>query len=136
MNKALLYGNVGSDPKITNLESGKKVARFSLATNRTYSNSTGEKITETQWHNIVLWGKLAETVEKYVKKGSSLIVEGEIQYRTYENKEKQTVYITEINCQNFHFVGKKEETKAEIKVKAESDPSFIPEEMPDDIPFE
>ena len=145
MNKALLYGNVGGDPKITNLESGKKVAKFSLATNKTYSNSAGEKITETQWHNIVLWGKLAETAEKYVKKGSSLIVEGEINYRSYENKDGITIYVTEINGQNMHFAGSKpEETPKsnKVQVSSMSDISELPgnvanyDEIPDDnLPY-
>jgi single-strand DNA-binding protein len=129
MNKAILFGNIGGDPKITNLESGKKVAKFSLATNKSYTNASGEKITETQWHNIVLWNKLAELVEKYVKKGSSIIIEGEIVYRSYENKEGQTVYITEIIGNALHFAGsKKEETKENLP-SAESDPSYVPESI-------
>jgi single-strand DNA-binding protein len=140
MNKAILYGNCGNDPKVTNLKSGKKVAKFSLATNKSYTKD-GEKITETAWHNIVFWGKLAELAEKYVKKGNSLIVEGEIIYRSYENKNGETVYITEIIGNNLHFVGSKKEdekpkktgdVEADIRSGAygeiaENDPSYIPE---------
>lgn len=139
MNKAILYGNCGNDPKVTNLESGKKVAKFSLATNKSYTKD-GEKITETAWHNIVLWNKLAELAEKYVKKGSSLIIEGEIAYRSYENKDGETVYITEIIGNNLHFAGSKKDEKpqktgdveADIHSGAygeiaENDPSYIPE---------
>ena len=116
MNLVVLHGNIGKDAEVKRLESGKIVAKFSLATNKSYSNASGEKITETQWHNIVCWGKLAETAEKWVKKGISLIVEGEIQYRSYENKDKQTIFVTEIVADKFHFAGsKKEETKEEIK---------------------
>ena len=139
MNRVTLYGNVGKDPNVTNLESGKKVAKFSLATNKTYSNSSGEKITETQWHNIVLWGKIAETAEKYVKKGSSIILEGEISYRSYDNKDNVTIHITEIIGHAFHFTGNKEakEPKAESKPeRAEDDPSYTPENVFDDTPFE
>lgn len=68
-NKVQLIGNVGNEPEITNLESGKKVAKFSIATNESYKDSKGEKVTNTQWHNIVAWGKIAEIVEKYVGKG-------------------------------------------------------------------
>ena len=114
MNKCILFGNVGKDPEVRTLESGKKVAKFSLATNKSYTNHQGEKITETSWHNIVLWGKLAELAEKYVKKGSSLIIEGEISYRSYENKDGHTVYTTDIIGNALHFAGgKKEEPKEE-----------------------
>lgn len=146
MNKVILYGNVGKDPEVKHLESGKVVAKFSLATNKNYNNSVGEKITETAWHNIVLWGKLAELAEKWVKKGNSVIIEGEIVYRSYENKDKQTVYITEIIGNALHFAGGKKEDKPENKEGqyqngktqtgamsdinelpgAESDPSFDP----------
>lgn len=149
MNKAILYGNVGKDPEVKRLESGKIVAKFAMATNKSYNNNSGEKITETAWHNIVLWGKLAELAEKYVKKGNSVIIEGEISYRSYENKEKQTVYLTEIIGNAMHFVGSKKEEakqdeptpkeenwqgKKEVKSMsnieelpgAESDPSFDP----------
>jgi single-strand DNA-binding protein len=115
MNRVILHGNVGNDPDSKVLQSGNTVTKFSLATNKSYTDKKGEKITETQWHSIVLWGKVAETASKYVKKGSSLIVEGEIAYRSYVNKEGQTVYITEIIGSNMHFAGSKEskEPKAE-----------------------
>jgi single-strand DNA-binding protein len=137
MNKCILFGNVGKDPEVKKLESGKSVAKFSLATNKSYTNASGEKITETAWHNIVLWNKLAELAEKYVKKGNSIIIEGEIVYRSYENKEGQTVYITEIIGNGLHFAGgKKEEDKPKQKLdgKAEDDPSYVPE-ITDDLPF-
>ena len=118
MNKAILYGNVGKDPEVKRLDSGNVVAKFSLATNKSYTNKSGEKVKETSWHNIVLWGKLAELAEKYIKKGNSLIVEGEINYRTYVNKDGQTIYSTDIIGNSFHFVGdKKEEPKAEPENK-------------------
>jgi len=139
MNKWIGYGNVGQDPKVTNLESGSKVAKFSLATNKSYTNKQGEKITDTSWHNIVLWGKLAELAEKYVKKGNSVIIEGEISYRSYDDKEGRTVYITEIIGGALHFAGnKKEDIPKQIAESAESDPSYIPENSNDemsDLPF-
>jgi len=139
MNKWIGYGNLGGDPKVTNLQSGKKVVKFSLATNRTYSNASGEKITETQWHNIVLWGKLAETAEKYLKKGNSVIIEGEINYRSYENKDGITVYVTEIIGNGLHFTGSKQEEKPQAKdewqgkkqVGAMSDISELPGNVAD-----
>lgn len=149
MNKVILHGNVGCDPDVKALQSGKKVAKFSLATNKSFTNKSGEKTTETQWHSIILWEKLADLAEKYIKKGSSLIIEGEISYRSYENKEKQTVYITEIIGHNMHFTGSKEakEPKEDIpqaeekwqgrkEVKAMSNIDDLPQHVKDaeDIP--
>lgn len=109
MNKVILFGNIGKDPEIRTTESGKKLAKFSLATQSFRKDKDGNKITD--WHNIVVWDKLADLCEKYVKKGSAIIVEGEITYRNYENKEGQKVYMTEIICNNLHFTGKKEGQK-------------------------
>lgn len=134
MNKVLLFGNVGKDPEVKKLESGI-VAKFSLATNKKWTNKQGEKITETAWHNIVLWGKLAELAEKYVKKGDSLIIEGEISYRSYENKEGQTIYTTDIIGKEMHFVGsKKEEPEKKsnkVNVSSMSDINDLPGNIDD-----
>ena len=110
MNAVTLYGNIGNKPEVKTLQSGKKVAKFSLATNKSYTKN-GEKVTETQWHQIILWEKLADIAEKYLVKGSSIIIQGEISYRSYENKEGQTVYMTEIIGSNMHMVGSKPEAK-------------------------
>ena len=75
-NKVQLIGNVGREPEIVNLESGKKLAKFSVATNENYKNASGERVTDTQWHNIVAWGKTAELIEKYVNKGKEVGIEG------------------------------------------------------------
>lgn len=149
MNKVFLYGNVGKDPD-TRTVNDKTVTKFSLATNKTYTNASGEKVTDTQWHNITIWGKLAETAAKYVKKGNPLIVEGEINYRSYENKEGVTVYVTEILGSHIHFVCKAEakseppqasgEWKGKKEVKAMSKVEDLPgnvanyDEIPD-LPF-
>jgi single-strand DNA-binding protein len=95
-NKVQLIGNVGNEPEITNLESGKKVAKFSIATNEFYKNSNGEKEQNTQWHNIVAWGKIAEIVEKYVGKGKEVALEGKLTSRSYETKEGEKRYVTEV----------------------------------------
>lgn len=95
-NKVLLIGNVGQDPTITDLESGKKVAKISLATNESYKNSNGEKITDTQWHNLVAWGKTAEIVEKYVSKGKEIAIDGKLTSRSYDDKEGIKRYVTEV----------------------------------------
>jgi len=95
-NKVQLIGIVGNEPEITNLESGKKVAKFSIATNESYKDSKGEKVTNTQWHNIVAWGKIAEIVEKYVGKGKEVALEGKLTSRSYETKEGEKRYVTEV----------------------------------------
>lgn len=106
MNQATFHGFTGNDPKIRTTESGKKVATISLATSSFRKDASGNK--STDWHNLVMWEKLAELCEKHVKKGSELIVQGEIQYRTYTDKEGVVKYITEIVCHNLEFCGKKE----------------------------
>jgi single-strand DNA-binding protein len=142
MNKIILFGNVGKDAEVKHLESGKSIAKFSFATNKIYTNQAGEKVTETQWHNIVLWNKLAELAEKYVKKGSSIIIEGEISYRSYENKDDQTVYITEIVGNALHFAGNKKEDESVKKSEIKDDiPEHIQEQQDvsaneiNDLPF-
>ena len=86
-NKVQLIGNLGNNPEIITLESGKKLAKFSIATNESYKNSLGEKITDTQWHNVVAWNKTAEIIEKYVTKGNEIAIEGKLTSRSYEGKE-------------------------------------------------
>ncbi len=105
-NKVQLIGNLGNDPEIVNLESGNKLAKFSIATNETYKNAQGEKVTDTQWHNIVAWGKTAEIVEKYLAKGNEVAVEGKLTTRSYETKEGEKRYITEIRCNELLMLGK------------------------------
>ena len=95
-NKVLLIGNVGQEPTITTLESGKKVARLSLATNENYKNSKGEKQTGTNWHTVIAWGKTADIIEKYVTKGKEIAVEGKLSSRSYEDKEGAKRYVTEV----------------------------------------
>ncbi|MCD8404398.1 single-stranded DNA-binding protein [Tenacibaculum dicentrarchi] len=106
-NKVQLVGNLGNDPEIITLESGKKLAKFSLATNETYKNSAGEKVTDTQWHNLIAWGKIAELIEKYLKKGKEVMVEGKLTYRSYEPSEGEKRYVTEITVNEFLMLGAK-----------------------------
>lgn len=105
-NKVQLIGNLGNDPEIVTLESGKKLAKFSMATNDTYKNNKGEKITETQWHNVIAWGKTADIIESYLTKGKEVAVEGKLNTRSYEDKEGAKRYITEIVCQELLMMGK------------------------------
>ena len=106
-NKVQLIGNLGNNPEIITLESGKKVAKFSIATNENYKNAQGEKVTDTQWHNIVAWNKTAEIIEKYLEKGNEVAVEGKLTSRTYETKEGEKRYITEIVCNEILMLGAK-----------------------------
>lgn len=106
-NKVQLIGNLGKDPEITNLDGGKKLAKFSIATNETYKNQKGEKITDTQWHNIVAWGKTAEIIENYVTKGKEVAIEGKLTSRSYDDKEGVKRYITEVVCNELVMLGSK-----------------------------
>jgi single-strand DNA-binding protein len=105
-NKVQLIGNLGNDPEILNMESGNKLAKFSLATNETYKNKNGERVTDTQWHNVVAWGKTAEIIETYVTKGKEIAIEGKLTSRSYETKEGEKRYITEIVCNELVLLGK------------------------------
>ncbi|WP_297760597.1 single-stranded DNA-binding protein [uncultured Muriicola sp.] len=105
-NKVQLIGNLGQDPEVVNLDSGSKLAKFSIATNETYRNTKGEKVTDTQWHNIVVWGKLADVVEKFLFKGSEVAVEGKLIHRSYENKDGEKRFISEIKCNELLMLGK------------------------------
>ncbi len=105
-NKVQLIGNLGNDPEIVNLESGKKLAKFSIATNETYKNNKGERVTDTQWHNVVAWGKTAEIVENYAVKGKEVAIEGKLTSRSYETKQGEKRYITEIVCDELLLLSK------------------------------
>jgi single-strand DNA-binding protein len=104
-NKVQLIGNLGNTPEIITLDSGKKLAKFSLATNENYKNAKGEKVTDTQWHNIVAWNKTAEIIEKYLQKGNEVAIEGKLTYRSYETKEGDKRYVTEIVCNELLMLG-------------------------------
>ncbi len=95
-NRVNLIGNLGADPEVKELESGKKIAKVRLATSENYKNKDGEKVTDTQWHNLVVWGPRAEFVEKYLKKGQEVAIEGKLNHRSYDNAEGEKKYFTEI----------------------------------------
>jgi single-strand DNA-binding protein len=105
-NKVQLIGNLGGNPEVKNTESGKKLARFSIATSEEYRNAKGDKVKETQWHNMVAWGKVAEIVEKFLLKGSEVAVEGKLIYRNYNDKEGNKKYITEIQVNELLLLSK------------------------------
>ena len=106
-NHVQLIGNVGLEPTITNLESGRKVARFSLVTNEFYKKDKGEKVQTTEWHTVVAWGKTADLIENYVVKGKELALSGKLKSRSYEDKEGVTRYVTEIEASEILLMGSK-----------------------------
>lgn len=108
-NKVTLIGNLGQDPEVKELNGGNKLVKFSIATNETYRNKAGEKVTDTQWHNLTAWGKTAEIVGKYLKKGSEVAVEGKLLNRNYTDKDGVKRYVTEIQVNELVMLGGKKD---------------------------
>ena len=95
-NKVQLIGHVGNDPEIKTFDGGKKLAKLNVATNESYKNDKGEKVEETQWHSLIAWGKTADIIEKYVVKGKEIAIEGKLTHRSYEDKNGEKRYVTEV----------------------------------------
>ncbi len=106
-NKVQLIGNLGAKPEIKQTESGKKKAIFNIATNEIYRNAKGEKVTETQWHRAIAWGKVAEVAEKYLDKGKEIVVEGKLITHTYNDKAGVKKYMTEVLVNELLMLGPK-----------------------------
>ena len=104
-NKVQLIGNLGSKPEVKNTENGKKLARFSLATNESYRDAKGEKVSETQWHRVIAWGKVAEIAEKYLEKGKEIAIEGKLINRSYTDKLGNKKYVTEVQVSELLMLG-------------------------------
>lgn len=107
-NKVQLIGNLGQTPEIISFENGSKIAKLVLATNETYKNSKGEKITETQWHNCVAWNKTADIVEQYLKKGQEVAVEGKLVHESYDGKDGLKRYTTRVKVSEIVMLGGKQ----------------------------
>ena len=107
-NRVQLIGHLGQNPELKTFDNDKKMAKFSIATNEVYYNAKGEKVEDTQWHNIVMWGKTAEIADKYLKKGSEVCLEGKLVNRSYETKEGEKKYITEVVVNEMVMLGKKD----------------------------
>ena len=148
VNKAILVGYVGNDPEVRYLDSGTPVANFRLATSENYTNRTGEKVTQTEWHNIVLWRGLAEVAEKYVKKGTQIYIEGRIRTRAWDDRDGNKRYTTEIVADSMQLLGKKSDSgydpgpgpapasSAENSPETKSNSDFAGDnEGTDDLPF-
>lgn len=110
VNKVILIGNLGKDPEVRHLDNGRAVANFSLATSEVYNNKNGERVTNTEWHNIVMWTPLAELAEKYLKKGSQIYLEGKLQTRSYDDKDGNRKYITEVVAATMNFLGSRSDS--------------------------
>jgi single-strand DNA-binding protein len=113
INKVILVGNVGADPEVRHLDNNVAVANLRLATSETYVAKNGEKVTTTEWHNIVLWRGLADLAEKYIRKGRQIYVEGRIRTRSYDDKDGQKRYITEIYGDVVRLLGSRDASSAE-----------------------
>ena len=147
VNRVILIGNLGKDPEIRSLEGGVKVANFSLATTETYKGKNGEKVEQTEWHNIVLWRGLAEVAESYLKKGNSIFIEGKIKTRDWTDKDGNKRYTTEIVADNMVMLGGKRDQQGggeynspQKPEKAQPNepfdqPSDLTAETGDDLPF-
>lgn len=134
VNKVILLGNLGKDPLVRSLESGAKVASFTLATNRFFKGQDGNPVEETEWHNVVLWGNLADLAEKYLSKGRQVFIEGRLRTRQYDDKEGVKRYVTEIVAENMTFVGPKP-GEAESRKTAEPPLTGETPTVEDDLPF-
>ncbi|RKX18170.1 MAG: single-stranded DNA-binding protein [Candidatus Zixiibacteriota bacterium] len=137
VNKVILIGNVGKDPEIRHIEANNvSVAKFPLATSETYKNKSGEKVTNTEWHNVVMWRYLAEFAEKYIKKGNQIFVEGKITSRSYDDKDGNKRYITEIIADNVRLLGRRDNNNTdESKNTTNSEFDNVKSSETDDLPF-
>ena len=133
VNKVILLGNLGKDPEIRYLENDRMRASFSLATNETYRNKAGEKVTITEWHNIVLWAPLAKIAEQYLTKGKQVYIEGKLVTRSYVDKTDQTKYMTEIVGQQLVLLGGRKGDNTDVQ--GTETPDIIQDEDKDDLPF-
>ena len=136
VNKVILIGNVGADPDVKYLEGGVAVARFSLATSEVYNNKNGERVTQTEWHNIVLWRNLAQIAEKYVKKGMMLYVEGRLRTRSWDDQNGVKRYTTEIYGDNFQMLSRKQDNGEKPQDNSMTQaPDVGGSDDSDDLPF-
>jgi len=146
VNKVILLGRLGRDPEIRNLENGATVANFSIATSEIFYDRNKQKQERTEWHRIVMWRRNAEVAEKYLKKGDLIYLEGKLRSRSYEDKDNNKRYITEIEVDHFQMLSPRSENKTggneyggaaapESKAPSSTDAPADPVDMEDDLPF-
>lgn len=137
INKVILIGRLGKDPEVVNFESGTKKVSFPLATGESYTNKNGERIENTEWHNIVLWRRLAEISEQYLRKGDPVYLEGRLRTRSYDDKDGNKRYITEIEVDNLSMLGSKSDSSSSSSDNSSaSAPSPASSNTQDDVSFD
>ncbi len=144
VNKVILVGNLGKDPEVRHLENGAAVANFSIATSESYKDKNGERQTQTEWHNIVLWRGLAEIAEKYLRKGNQVYIEGKLRTRSWDDKDGVTRYTTEVVGDQMTMLGSKSDNaqnndnsqrQAESATHTETETQIESADESDDLPF-
>lgn len=144
VNKVILVGNLGKDPEVRHLENGAAVANFSIATSESYKDKNGERQTQTEWHNIVLWRGLAEIAEKYLRKGNQVYIEGKLRTRSWDDKDGVTRYTTEVVGDQMTMLGSKSDNaqgnensqrQAESVTHTETETQIESADESDDLPF-
>lgn len=142
VNKVILVGNLGKDPEVRHLDNGRAVANFSMATSETYKNRQGERVTNTEWHNVVLWTPLAEIAEKFLRKGNQVYIEGKLTTRSWDDQDGNKRYTTEVVGREMTLLGSREDNAGGAPAAAspaatpvQSPVSSIPEDDTDDLPF-
>ena len=134
VNKAILLGNLGKDPEVRRLDDGRAVANFSIATSETYKNKVGERVTNTEWHNVVLWSPLAEIAESYLKKGSQVYIEGKISNRSYEDKDGIKKYVSEVVGRDITLLGRAPDSSG-VQAEENKPQESTETVQEDDLPF-
>lgn len=132
VNKVILVGNLGKDPEVRHLEGGASVAKFPLATSESFKDKSGQRVEQTEWHNVVLWRGLAEVAEKYLKKGMTIYVEGKLRTRSWDDKDGHKHYTTEVIGDNFTILSKREGGNAS---SGKEDGENLSPRTGDDLPF-
>ena len=136
LNKAMLIGRLGKDPETKTMQSGAKVVNFSLATSEKYTDNDGNKQESTEWHNIVMWNKLADIAERYLRKGSQIYVEGKIKTRSWDDKDGNKKYMTEINVFSMTMLGGKSAQSEQFPAEPKTETTAPDSEQPEnDLPF-
>ena len=142
VNKVILVGNLGKDPEVRYLENGTAVANFPIATSESYKDREGNRIDQTEWHNIVVWRKLAEIAESYLKKGSQIYLEGKLRTRSWDDQQGNKRYTTEVVADTFTMLGKKEDSQTTQDFANSNSPASIKNNaveennsIEDDLPF-
>lgn len=129
-NKVILVGNVGKDPEIRRFENNIK-ASFSLATSETYTPKGGDKVTQTEWHNIVAWRRLAELAENYIRKGSQILIEGKLRYRSYDDRDGNKRYIVEVEADVIQLLGRRPDSQGQqSQASQNSNGGYAPPSQP------